>query len=156
MGIIIVILLTLLLIGIAFGQLFPQDDGPQVFAFSDDADWKRRRREAYERQNTPISSQEAPGRDYQPIDEESYWRQVPSEPDEDYGEPIGRARQINPPRVVPESLRWFGLGADATKRDVKHAYHERAKREHPDRGGTNADMQDLNAWYDAAMRDAKR
>ena len=57
--------------------------------------------------------------------------------------------------IVPAPPWWTVLGVDAGADTavVKDRYREIAKRVHPDRGGTAAEMQRLNAAYEAFQRE---
>ena len=52
---------------------------------------------------------------------------------------------------IPECLRDLGLGAGATRADVKRAFRRHALRAHPDRGGSARAFRHLMATYDAAL-----
>ena len=49
----------------------------------------------------------------------------------------------------------LGLVAGATLNDIKRAYHERAREAHPDNGGSDAAMAELNRARDEALRVAR-
>ncbi len=49
----------------------------------------------------------------------------------------------------------LGVGAGATLGDIKRAYHSKAREAHPDNGGSDAAMIELNRARDEAMRVAR-
>jgi hypothetical protein len=49
----------------------------------------------------------------------------------------------------------LGLAAGATKRDIKNAYRRQARKLHPDKGGSEAEMKALNAAYKRVLAAAK-
>lgn len=49
-----------------------------------------------------------------------------------------------------DALAQLGLAEDASPADVKRRYHERAFEVHPDHGGTEAAMHELQTWYRVA------
>ena len=49
----------------------------------------------------------------------------------------------------------LGLAAGATLHDIKRAYHEKARQAHPDNGGSDAAMAELNRARDEAIRVAR-
>jgi curved DNA-binding protein CbpA len=53
------------------------------------------------------------------------------------------------PVTVPDHYRTLGLDRTADADAIKQAYHELAKREHPDAGGSEDRMQQLNAAHKA-------
>lgn len=55
-------------------------------------------------------------------------------------------------RPGAECLAVLGLGPGATIEQVKAAYRRKAVEIHPDRGGTDAAMAQLNEAYEAALR----
>ena len=48
---------------------------------------------------------------------------------------------------LAEEYALLGIERDADKRTVKNAYRRKARKLHPDKGGTEADMKALNAAY---------
>jgi hypothetical protein len=46
-----------------------------------------------------------------------------------------------------DELALLGIEAGATKRDIKNAYRRKARKLHPDKGGSDEDMKHLNAAY---------
>lgn len=70
-------------------------------------------------------------------------------------------RQQAPPRPKPKRpptpwyLKTLGLKRGATAAAIKAAYFRAAKRAHPDVGGSDEAMQELNRARDAAMNEAK-
>jgi DnaJ-class molecular chaperone len=46
----------------------------------------------------------------------------------------------------------LGVSPDASQDEVKRAYRERARRVHPDRGGSNEQMARLNLAYEVIRR----
>jgi len=46
-----------------------------------------------------------------------------------------------------EELALLGIEAGATKRDIKNAYRRKARKLHPDKGGSDEAMKQLNAAY---------
>jgi len=53
---------------------------------------------------------------------------------------------------------WTELGVkpDASREEINRAYRDRAKKAHPDAGGSDAKMTKLNAAREAALRDRGR
>lgn len=58
-------------------------------------------------------------------------------------------------RNIPECLTFFGLTKEATKDDVKRAYHEAALKSHPDTGGTHEGFLKLQEHFQTALRVAR-
>ena len=56
---------------------------------------------------------------------------------------------------IPECLKFFGLTKEATKEDVKRAYHEAALKSHPDTGGTHEGFLKLQEHFQTALRVAR-
>ncbi len=49
----------------------------------------------------------------------------------------------------------LGLERGATKREIKNAYRRMARKLHPDKGGSEADMKALNAAYHRLLKSVK-
>lgn len=58
-------------------------------------------------------------------------------------------QQVRAPKAWWEVL---GVVSNATREQIEAAYRERAKRAHPDAGGSHAAMAELNAARDAALK----
>ena len=55
--------------------------------------------------------------------------------------------------ALPPPKSWRDTFADvSTREDLKSRYHEKAKKVHPDSGGSEAAMAELNAHYEEARR----
>lgn len=57
--------------------------------------------------------------------------------------------------ALPAPKRWWevlGVAADANPQQIQAAYRERARKAHPDTGGSHAEMAELNAALDEAKR----
>lgn len=66
-------------------------------------------------------------------------------------DPWARAAEGTKASLDP-SLRALGLKADATEADVQRAFRARAKRAHPDCGGSEPAFKALNGYYQQALR----
>lgn len=53
---------------------------------------------------------------------------------------------------INAQFEFVGVGLSATRREVDDAYRARAKKLHPDAGGTNSDMARLNLAYEAIKK----
>ena len=63
---------------------------------------------------------------------------------------------LPPPRAPEASRHWsdvLGIGRHASRTEIEAAYRREAKRRHPDAGGTEGAMSELNAARDAALRE---
>ena len=56
---------------------------------------------------------------------------------------------------IPECLKFFGLTKEATKEDVKRAYHEAALKSHPDTSRTHEGFLKLQEYFQTALRVAR-
>ena len=59
---------------------------------------------------------------------------------------------LPPPRSCWDIL---GVPVGSSRAVIEKAFRERAPAAHPDRGGSNADMAELNAARDRALREAQ-
>ncbi len=86
----------------------------------------------------------------------SVWRVLFIREHHDITGQVYEERRHRPPQFVPACLRELGLGAEATEEDVRRAYRERAKTDHPDQGGTTAAFQHLGKIYEEALAWVRR
>lgn len=63
--------------------------------------------------------------------------------------------ELPPPSDEPEWRQVLDLHGRCRREDVLRAFREKAKRAHPDKGGTSAEMQRLIAAREAALREVK-
>jgi curved DNA-binding protein CbpA len=57
---------------------------------------------------------------------------------------------------TPDLYETLGVPRDATQRDIKAAYRKRAAAAHPDKGGSDAEAQSVNAAYETLGDSEKR
>ena len=63
--------------------------------------------------------------------------------------------RASPPRkmAISKARKLLGVGSGADSRAIREAHRRMTAQIHPDRGGTNAGMQELNAARDLLLND---
>lgn len=72
-------------------------------------------------------------------------------PEQQKARPQPKREEVRLPQTVAEALKILKLTAPVSSGDVKRAYREAARKNHPDRGGSHAAMVGVNAAYEIAL-----
>ncbi len=57
---------------------------------------------------------------------------------------------------LSEARNLLGVGEKATQHEIRDAYRQKTARIHPDRGGNNSEMQELNGARDLLLKELRK